>query len=108
MNRLTVPDNTRYDLREYGRRRRSRWRRQSPLREPILQAVGRDEGADWLYRQILSKGVEGMLVADRAACSGPTVNRTRLKMLLMGQAVGFAAALAIRDDTHENERNDSQ
>ena len=49
-----------------------------------------------------------MLVADRAACSGPTVNRTRLKMLLMGQAVGFAAALAIRDDTHENERNDSQ
>ena len=57
-----------------------------------------DKGVDWPYRQFLPKGLDGMLMAGRAACSGPTVNRNRYKMLLMGQVVGIAAALAARDN----------
>ena len=52
------------------------------------------KGYDWPYRAFLPKGVEGLLVTGRSACIGPTVNRTRYKMLLMGQAAGVAAALA--------------
>ena len=57
-----------------------------------------DPGFDWPYRQFLPKGIDGMLLAGRSNCVGPTVNRNRYKMLLMGQAVGVAAALSTGSD----------
>jgi hypothetical protein len=55
------------------------------------------EGYDFPYRQLLPKGVEGLLMAGRAAIVQPPTNRTRNKLMLMGQAAGLAAALAARD-----------
>lgn len=55
------------------------------------------EGFDFPYRQLLPKGVEGLLMTGRSAIIQPPVNRTRYKVMLMGQAAGLAAALAARD-----------
>lgn len=63
--------------------------------------VGKDEftmeGFDFPYRQLLPQKAEGLLMAGRAAIIQPPVNRTRYKVMLMGQAAGLAAALAARD-----------
>lgn len=53
-----------------------------------------EEGFDFPYRQLLPRGVEGLLMAGRAAIVQPPTNRTRYKVMLMGQAAGLAAALA--------------
>jgi hypothetical protein len=57
------------------------------------------DGFDFPYRQLLPRGVEGLLMAGRAAIIQPPVNRTRYKVMLMGQAAGVAAALAARAGT---------
>jgi hypothetical protein len=54
------------------------------------------EGFDFPYRQLLPQGAEGLLMAGRAAIIQPPVNRTRYKVMLMGQAAGLAAALAAK------------
>lgn len=53
------------------------------------------EGNDFPYRQLLPQAVEGLLVAGRTAIVQPPVMRDRWKVLLMGQAAGVAAALAV-------------
>ncbi|MFO7535252.1 MAG: FAD-dependent oxidoreductase [Kiritimatiellia bacterium] len=55
------------------------------------------EGFDFPYRQLLPQQAEGLLMAGRSAIIQPPVNRTRYKVMLMGQAAGLAAALAARD-----------
>ena len=54
---------------------------------------------DFPYRQFLPRGVEGLLVAGRAAIVQPPTMRVRWMVLLMGQAAGAAAALAARAGT---------
>lgn len=54
-------------------------------------------GFDFPYRQLLPKGIDGLLMAGRSAIIQPPTNRTRFKVMLMGQAAGLAAALAARD-----------
>lgn len=56
--------------------------------------VGSAVGYDFPYRQLLPKGIEGLLVTGRSAIIQPPSNRNRWKMLVMGQAAGLAAALA--------------
>jgi len=51
---------------------------------------------DFPYRQFLPIGIEGLLVAGRAAIIQPPKMRTRWMVFLMGQAAGAAAALAVR------------
>jgi hypothetical protein len=54
------------------------------------------DGFDFPYRQLLPQQAEGLIMAGRAAIIQPPVNRTRYKVMLMGQAAGLAAALAAR------------
>ena len=54
-------------------------------------------GFDYPYRQFLPKEVDGLLMAGRSSLSPPNGNRSRYKILLMGQVAGLAAALASRD-----------
>jgi hypothetical protein len=55
----------------------------------------RDVGpVDFPYRQLLPRGVEGLLMAGRSAIIQPPTMRTRWKVFLAGQAAGLAAALA--------------
>jgi hypothetical protein len=65
-----------------------------PSETPLV----RPEGHDFPYRQLVPKGVNGLLAAGRAAIIQPPTNRTRWKVLLMGQIAGVAAAQAARDD----------
>ena len=51
---------------------------------------------DFPYRQFLPRGVEGLLVAGRAAIIQPPCMRVRWMVFLMGQAAGAAAALAAK------------
>ena len=51
---------------------------------------------DFPYRQFLPKGVDGLLVAGRAAIIQPPCMRVRWMVFLMGQAAGAAAALAAK------------
>lgn len=60
------------------------------------QAIEYLEGYDFPYRQLLPKGVEGLLGAGRACIIQPPVTRVRWMVMLMGQAAGVAAALAAR------------
>jgi len=53
---------------------------------------------DFPYRQLLPQKVDGLLMAGRSAIIQPPHLRNRWKALLMGQAAGLAAALAVRDD----------
>jgi len=55
-------------------------------------------GFDYPYRQFLPKKVRGLLMAGRSGLSHPNHNRTRYKVMLMGQVAGLAAALAARDN----------
>jgi hypothetical protein len=55
------------------------------------------DGFDYPYRQFLPKGVDGLLMAGRSGLSWPNGNRSRYKVMLMGQVAGLAAALAARD-----------
>ena len=57
---------------------------------------GPESGGDFPYRQLLPKGVEGLMATGRSAIIQPPTSRTRWKMLLMGQVCGVAAALAAR------------
>lgn len=63
------------------------------------------EGFDFPYRQLLPQKAEGLLMAGRAAIIQPPVNRTRYKVMLMGQAAGLAAALAARDGVTPRQLN---
>ncbi len=54
-------------------------------------------GADFPYRQLLPREVEGLLCAGLSAIIQPPSMRNRWKCLMMGQAAGLAAALAARD-----------
>ena len=58
-----------------------------------------EDGYDFPYRQLLPKGVRGLLAAGRSAILQPPYNRNRWKCLVMGQAAGIAAAMAVREDT---------
>ncbi len=51
---------------------------------------------DFPYRQLLPKRIEGLLAAGRSAIIQPPVTRVRWMVFLMGQAVGVAAALAVK------------
>ena len=53
-------------------------------------------GCDFPYRQLVARGVKGLLAAGKSAILQPPPNRTRWKCLMMGQAAGAAAALAAR------------
>ena len=48
---------------------------------------------DFPYRQLLPKGIDGLLVTGRACIVQPPVMRVRWMVLYMGQAAGAAAAL---------------
>ena len=54
-------------------------------------------GFDYPYRQFLPKKVDGLLMAGRSGLTAPNSNRSRYKIMLMGQVAGLAAALAARD-----------
>ena len=56
-----------------------------------------ETGFDYPYRQFLPKTVDGLLMAGRSSLSAPNSNRSRYKIMLMGQVAGLAAALAARD-----------
>ena len=56
-----------------------------------------ETGFDYPYRQFLPKKVDGLLMAGRSSLSVPNGNRSRYKIMLMGQVAGLAAALAARD-----------
>ena len=63
--------------------------------------LGAREGCDVPYRCLLPQKVEGMLVAGRGAAyvrrgHDPTGMRARPNMMILGQAAGMAAALAVR------------
>jgi len=58
------------------------------------QHKGPETGSDFPYRQLLPKGVEGLMATGRSAVIQPPCNRARWKMLIMGQACGVGAALA--------------
>jgi len=60
------------------------------------QQKGPETGSDFPYRQLLPKGIEGLMATGRSAIIQPPTNRARWKMLIMGQACGVAAALAAR------------
>jgi hypothetical protein len=60
------------------------------------QQKGPETGNDFPYRQLLPKGVEGLMATGRSAIIQPPTNRSRWKMLMMGQACGVGAALATR------------
>jgi len=60
-------------------------------------------GCDFPYRQLLPKGVKGLMAAGKSAILQPPPNRTRWKCFLMGQAAGVAAALAVRTGTAPGE-----
>jgi hypothetical protein len=55
------------------------------------------ESYDFPYRQLVPKGVNGLLAAGKSAIIDPPSNRARWKMLVMGQAAGVAAAQAARE-----------
>jgi|APSaa5957512622_1039677.scaffolds.fasta_scaffold10374_1 hypothetical protein len=61
-------------------------------------ADGAPDGFDYPYRQFLPKNVDGLLMAGRSSLSGETLNRSRYKVMIMGQVAGLAAALAARDN----------
>ncbi len=60
------------------------------------QQKGPETGNDFPYRQLLPKGVEGLMATGRSAVIQPPTNRSRWKMLMMGQPCGVGAALATR------------
>jgi len=62
------------------------------------QQKGPETGSDFPYRQLLPQGVEGLMATGRSAVIQPPTNRSRWKMLIMGQACGVGAALATRTD----------
>ncbi|MFC1716743.1 FAD-dependent oxidoreductase [Candidatus Poribacteria bacterium] len=62
------------------------------------QQKGPETGNDFPYRQLLPKGVEGLMATGRSTIIQPPTNRSRWKMLLMGQVCGVGAALAARAD----------
>lgn len=70
--------------------------------ERRVQSAGEASRSRWTpydfpYRQFLPRGVDGLLMAGRAAIVQPPVTRVRWMVFMMGQAVGVAAALAARD-----------
>ena len=52
---------------------------------------------DFPYRQLLPQKVDGLLATGRSAVIQPPVTRVRWKIMLMGQAAGAAAAMAVKD-----------
>jgi hypothetical protein len=54
------------------------------------------QGYDFPYRQLIPKGIGGMLAAGRSAILPPPNNRARWTCLTMGQIAGVAGALAAR------------
>ncbi len=71
------------------------YERRSMRTEPDVRV---EEGNDFPFRQLLPQGVEGLLVAGRAAVIQPPCMRDRWKVFLMGQAAGVAAAISSRDN----------
>jgi hypothetical protein len=55
-------------------------------------------GYDFPYRQFVPKSVNGLLMTGRAALIQPPTNRSRWKVLTMGQIAGLAAAQAVREN----------
>lgn len=55
-----------------------------------------EQGYDFPYRQLLPKGLDGILVAGKSAIIQPPTNRTRWKCFLMGNVAGVAAAMAVK------------
>jgi len=62
-----------------------------------------ESGFDYPYRQFLPKGVDGLLMAGRSSLTSPNHNRSRYKIMLMGQVAGLAAALAARNGVSPKE-----
>ena len=54
------------------------------------------DGYDFPYRQFLPREIEGLMVTGRSAIIQPPTMRARWIMLMMGQAGGVAAALAVQ------------
>ena len=65
-------------------------------------------GYDFPYRQLIPKGVGGMLAAGRSAIMPPPSNRARWKCLTMGQIAGVAAAQAVRQNVTPGKINVKQ
>jgi len=69
---------------------------------------GAKEGYDFPYRSLLPKGLDGLLVTGRGAgyeqrAHDPSGIRARPSMMVLGQATGVAAAVAVqRDETPRN------
>jgi hypothetical protein len=61
------------------------------------ESRAKQEWFDFPYRQLLPRGIDGLLATGRAAIIQPPVTRVRWMVFLMGQAAGIAAALAARD-----------
>lgn len=59
-------------------------------------AVEHGQPYDFPFRQLLPKGVEGLLVTGRACIIQPPSMRARWMVLMMGEAAGAAAAQAVR------------
>jgi hypothetical protein len=53
---------------------------------------------DFPYRQLVPKGVNGLLATGKSAIIDPPSNRARWKMLMLGEVTGAAAALAVQQD----------
>jgi len=66
---------------------------------------GPETGSDFPYRQLLPKGVDGLMATGRSAVIQPPTNRSRWKMLIMGQACGVGATLAARTDVTPRQVN---
>ena len=64
-----------------------------------LQPVRYETTYEFPYRQFLPRKVDGLLVTGRACIIQPPVMRIRWMVLLMGQAAGAAAALAVKAAT---------
>ncbi|MHB0874824.1 MAG: FAD-dependent oxidoreductase [Anaerolineae bacterium] len=61
---------------------------------PDRQSAEVPDGADFPYRQLLPKNVDGLLCAGLSAILQPPSMRNRWKCLLMGEVAGLAAAMA--------------
>jgi hypothetical protein len=55
-------------------------------------------GYDFPYRQFVPREMDGLLMAGRAQLIQPPTNRTRWKVLTMGQIAGLAAAQSVREN----------
>lgn len=57
---------------------------------------------DFPYRQLLPKGLAGIVATGKSAIIDPPPNRARWKMLMLGEVAGVAAAMAAQQNVSPN------